>query len=80
MLTSLVEAILARNQNIGTTSILGARIPNHSWIFAPEMHKIFLVEIMSEVLSAMTSEKRINSTLPLTDLRPMNGTRHLREL
>ena len=30
--------------------------------------KIFLVEMMFEVLSAMTSAKRINSTLPLTDL------------
>ena len=39
MLTSLVEAMLARNQNIGTTSILGARRPNHSRIFAPGMHE-----------------------------------------
>ena len=39
MLTSLVEAILARNRNIGTTSILGARRTNQSWIFAPGMHK-----------------------------------------
>ena len=38
MLTSLCEAILARNQNIGTTSILGARRTNQSRIFSPEMH------------------------------------------
>ena len=39
MLTSLVEAILARNRNIGTTSILGASRPNNSRIFAPGIHK-----------------------------------------
>ena len=39
MLTSLDEAILARNRNIGTTSILGALRTNQSRIFAPGMHK-----------------------------------------
>ena len=39
MLTSFVEAFLERNRNIRTTSILGARRPNHSWIIAPGMHK-----------------------------------------
>ena len=39
MLTSLVEAILARNRNIGTTSILGAHRTNQSQIFASGMHK-----------------------------------------
>ena len=39
MLTSLVEAILERNQNIGTKSILGSSRPNHSRIFAPGMHE-----------------------------------------
>ena len=39
MLTSLVEAILARNQNIGTTSILGAHRTNQSQIFASGMHE-----------------------------------------
>ena len=39
MLTSLVEAILVRNRNIGTTSILGARRTIQSRIFAPEMRK-----------------------------------------
>ena len=38
MLTSLIEALLARNRNIGTTSILGARRTNQSRIFAPGMH------------------------------------------
>ena len=39
MLASLVEAILAHNRNIGTTSILGASRPNHSRAFAPVMHE-----------------------------------------
>ena len=39
MLTSFVEAFLTRNRDIGTTSILGARRPNHSRIFSPGMHE-----------------------------------------
>ena len=39
MLTSFVEAFLARNRNIGTTSILGSRRPNNSQLIAPRMHK-----------------------------------------
>ena len=39
MLTSLIEALLARNWNIGTTSILGASHTNQSRIFAPGMHE-----------------------------------------
>ena len=39
MLTYLLEALLARNRNIGTTSILGASWTNHSRIFSPGMHK-----------------------------------------
>ena len=38
MLTSFVEAFLTRNRNICTTSIVGARRPNHSRIFSPGMH------------------------------------------
>ena len=39
MLTSLLEALLARNRNIRTTSILGASRTNQSRIFAPGMHE-----------------------------------------
>ena len=39
MLTYFVEAFLTRNQNIRTTSIVGARRPNHSRIFSPGMHE-----------------------------------------
>ena len=38
MLKSLLEAIMVRNQNIGSTSILGALRTNQSQIFAPGMH------------------------------------------
>ena len=38
MLASLIEALLARNGNIGTTSILGASRTNQSQIFSPGMH------------------------------------------
>ena len=39
MLTYSAEAILARNRNIGTISILGEIRTNQSRIFAPGMHK-----------------------------------------
>ena len=39
MLISFFEAFLARDRNIGTTSILGALRPNHSRILAPGMHE-----------------------------------------
>ena len=39
MLTSLIEALLARNWNLGTTSILGASRTNQSRIFSPGMHE-----------------------------------------
>ena len=39
MLTYFVEAFLARNRNIRTTSIVGARRPNHSRILTPGMHE-----------------------------------------
>ena len=39
MLTSFVETFLTRNLHICTTSIVGARRPNHSRIFTPGMHK-----------------------------------------
>ena len=38
MLTSFVEAFLTRNWHICTTSIVGARKPNHSRIVSPGMH------------------------------------------
>ena len=80
MLTSLLEALLARNRNICTTSIMGHAGQIRVEYFPQGCTKIFLVEIMSEVLSAMTSVKRINSILPLTDLQTMKGTQHLRKL
>ena len=39
MLTSFVEAFLERNPDIDTTSIIGARRPNHSRVFSSGMHE-----------------------------------------
>ena len=39
IVTSMIEARLASNGNIGTTSILGASRTNQSQIFAPGMHE-----------------------------------------
>ena len=39
MLTSLLESLLARNRNIGTTSILGEHQTNQIWVFTPGMHE-----------------------------------------
>ena len=68
MLTSLCEAILARNQNIGTKSILEHSGPIIVGYLPQGCTKIFLVEIISKVLTKMTSAKQINSLIPLTDL------------
>ena len=56
MFTPFVEAFLTRNWHICATCIVGASRPNHSQIFPQECTKIFWVEIMSEILSAMTYE------------------------
>ena len=79
MLASLIEALLVRNRNIGTTSILGSSRTNQSRIFAPGMHED--ISGRDNVRSTVRNDVRVadNSTLPLTDLRPMNGTRHLRK-
>ena len=39
VLASFVEAFLTRNRQICTTSLVGARRPNHSRIFPPGMHE-----------------------------------------
>ena len=67
MLASLVKTFLGGNWNVGTTSIPRTRRINQSRILAPTMYKMFLAEIMSEVLSSTMFENLMNSTLPLTD-------------
>ena len=80
MVTSLIEALLASNGNIRSTSILGASRTNQSRIFAPGMHKDLSGRDDVGITVRNDVAKRIKSTLLLTDLRPMNGIRHLREL
>ena len=79
MLICFFEAFLARDRNIGTTSILGALRPNHSRIVAPGMHED--ISGRDNVQSTVRNDVLIvdKLELPLMDLRPMNGTRYLRE-
>ena len=64
MLTSFVEAFLARNRNIRTTSILGSRRPNHGRIFAPGMHKD--IAGRDNVRSTIRNDVRISDKLDTT--------------
>ena len=64
MLTSFVEAFLARNRNIRTTSILGARRPNHSRIIAPGMHED--ISGRDNVRSTVRNDVRIADKLDTT--------------
>ena len=79
MLTPLVEAILAHNRNIGTTSILGASRPNHSRIFAPGMHKDIpgIDNIRSNVRNDVRVADKLNTTVdgPTTDKRNTKSSR-----
>ena len=73
ILTSLVEAILARNRNIGTTSILGARRPNHSQIFAPGMYENIYGKdnVQSTIRNDVREADKLDTTVdgPTTDER-----------
>ena len=80
MLAYLVKTLLTSNRNVGTTSIPRTRRINQSRILATTVYEMFLVEIMSEVMSSTMFENRMNSTLPLTDRRPMKITRHVCEM
>ena len=64
MLTPFVEAILTHNQNICTTSIVGARRPNHSRIFSPGMHED--ISGGDNVRSTVRSDFRIADKLETT--------------
>ena len=79
MLTSLVEAILARNQNIGTTSILGSSRPNNSRIFAPGMHEDISGRdnVRSTARNDVREADKINTTVdgPTTDKRNTASSR-----
>ena len=79
MLTSLLEAILARNGNIGTTSILGARRTNQSRIFAPRMHEDISCRdnVRGTVRNDVREADKLNTNVdgPTTDERNMASSR-----
>ena len=64
MLTSFVESFLARDRDIGTTSILGARRPNHSQIRAPGMHEY--ISGRDNVQSTVRNDVQIADKLNIT--------------
>ena len=64
MLTSFVEAFLARNRNIGTTSILGSRRPNNSQLIAPRMHED--ISVRDNVRSTVRNDVDIADKLDTT--------------
>ena len=80
MVAPLNEPFLESDGDVRLTSIIGASRPDQSRIVAPGINEDISVEMMFKVLSEATSAKRINWTLPFSNLRPINGMRHLREL
>ena len=79
MLTPFVEAFLTHNRNICTTSIVGARRPNHSRIFSPGMHKDILGgdNVRITVRSDVRISDKLNTTVEAftTDKRNMASSR-----
>ena len=79
MLTSLIEAILARNWNIRTTSILGARRTNQSRIFSPGMHEDisgrdnFRITVRNDICEADKLDTTVDG--PMTDERNTASSR-----
>ena len=75
MLISLLEALLARNRNIGTTSILEARRTNQSRIFAPGMQEDISGRdnVRSNVRNDVCKADKLNTTVdgPTNDERSM---------
>ena len=65
MLTSMLEALLARNQNIGTTSILGALRTNQSRIFLPGMYEYISGRdnVQSTVHNDVREADKLNTTV-----------------
>ena len=79
MLTSLIEALLARNRNIGTSSTLGASRTNQSRIFAPGVHKDISVRdnVQSTVHNDVREADKLDTTVdgPTTDERNTASSR-----
>ena len=73
MLTSMLEALLARNRNIGTASLLGASRTNQSRVFAPGVHEDISGRdnVQSTVRNDVREADKTNTTVdgPTTDER-----------
>ena len=74
MLASFVEAFLACNRNIGTTSILGARRTNQSRIFAPGMHGD--ISVRDNARSTVRNDVREADKIDTTVDRPTTNERN----
>ena len=87
MLASFVEAFLARNRNIRTTSIVGARRPNHSRIFSPGMHEdisvgdnvrsnirndVLIADKLNTTVEGFTTDERNTASLIIVECTPKN--------
>ena len=79
MVTFLIEALLARNRNIGTTSILGASRTNQSRIFSPGMHEDISGRdnVRSTLCNDVREADKLNTTVdgPTTDERNTASSR-----
>ena len=79
MLTSLIEALLERNRNKGTASILGASRTNQSRIFAPGMHENISGRdnVRSTVHNDVREADKLNTTVdgPTTNERNTASSR-----
>ena len=78
MLTYLLEALMARNWNIGTTSILGTSRTNQSRIFAPGMHED--ISGRDNVRSTFRNDVREADKLDTTVDRPTTDERNTTSL
>ena len=79
MVTSLIEALLARNGNIRSTSILGASQTNQSRILAPGMHEDISGrdDVRNTVCNDVREADKLNTTVdgPSTNERNMSFSR-----
>ena len=79
MVTSLIEALLASNGNIRSTSTLGANRTNQSRIFAPSMHKYISSrdDVQSTVRNDVREADKLDTTVdgPTTDERNTASSR-----
>ena len=78
VLTPFVEAFLTRNRHICTTSIFGARRPNHSQIFSPGMHEDILGgdNVRSNVRNDVQIADKLDTTVGYNSKRRHHSNHH----